>query len=291
MPTYGRRRQLLACLESLAHQTLPEPWEVIVVDDGSPEPALEAADRIARKPGWRLIRQDNAGPSAARNRGVREARGEFVALTDDDCRPEPAWLATLVQAARERPGALVGGTTFNGLPGDLFASTSQAIVDMVYEQFNADPTDAFFLTSNNMLCQRSRYLELAGFDETFSRAGAEDREFCDRWRMAGWPIVWRPDARVEHRHAQTLRTFLDLHYRYGRGAYRYQASRRDRGSGTMREDMGFHLSLGSRIARLLVDRGSLFDGATMLIAFALWQAANAVGFGAEALSGGRPRRP
>ena len=286
VPSYGRPRQLRACLDALVGQSLAEPWETVVVDDGSPQPVVGLADEFAGRLDLRVIRQDNAGPAAARNRGVREARGEFVAFTDDDCLPEPAWLETLVRTARGRPGALVGGTTVNGVRGDLFASTSQLIVDMVYDHFNADPDNAYFLTSNNMLCTRERFLSLGGFDRAFPRAGAEDREFCDRWRMAGWPIMWRPDARIEHRHSQSLRQFVDLHFRYGRGARLYQVVRRGRGSGTMREDMGFHRSLVRRVGARLADEGGLARRAQMLAALALWQAANAAGFAAEALSGG-----
>ena len=285
VPTYCRPQQLRSCLEALAAQTFPEPWEVVVVDDGSPQPFtasdMPAADRCA----LRVIRQENAGPAAARNRGVREARGEFVAFTDDDCRPEPGWLGTLVDAVRQRPGALVGGTTFNGLTDELFASTSQLIVDLVYEHFNARPDDAYFLASNNIICTRERLLSMGGFDEGYPRAGGEDRDLCDRWRRLDWPIVWEQAAHVEHRHSQSLRTFLDLHFRYGRGAHRYQSVRRKRKSGTMREDLSFHTTLPRRVARRLIGRRSLTSGIGTVAALMAWQLANAAGFAVEALAG------
>jgi GT2 family glycosyltransferase len=289
VPTYRRPRQLRACIEALAAQDLQEPWEVVVVDDGSPEPPDPGVESLMAARGWRLIRQANAGPSAARNRGVREARGEFIAFTDDDCLPEPALLETLLRAARDRPNALVGGTTVNGLTGDFFASTSQLIVDLVYEHFNADPDDGYFLASNNVLCSRERFLELGGFDESFPRAGAEDRDFCDRWRMRGWPIVWRPEARVEHRHGQSFRQFVDLYVRYGRGAYRYQAIRKKRGSGTMREDLGFHRTLPRRVWRRLKHPGREGTGIATIAALGVWQVANAAGFLLEAVMPGGKR--
>lgn len=289
VPTFGRPRQLQACLEALAGQTLQEPWEAVVVDDGSPEQLTGLAGSFVGRLDLRLIRQANAGPAAARNRGVAEARGQFVAFTDDDCRPEPAWLETLLAAAREKPGALVGGTTWNGLPDELFASTSQLIVDLVYEHFNADHEYGYFFVSNNVLCSRERFIELGGFDATFPRAGAEDRDFCDRWRVAGWPLVWRPAARVEHRHSQTLGKFVDLHFRYGRGAYLYQAMRRARDSGTMREDLGFHANVPKRLRRrLAAGSGPLWWGA-VVASLAVWQLANAAGFVTEALRGGRKK--
>jgi len=291
VPTYRRPRQLQACLEALAAQRLEEPWDVVVVDDGSPEPPNSGVESLARSRDWRIVRQANAGPSAARNRGVREARGGVVAFTDDDCRPEPSWLGSLLQAVRERPGALVGGTTVNGLTDDFFASTSQLIVDLVYEHFNADPDDGYFLASNNILCSRKGFLEIGGFDESFSRAGAEDRDFCDRWRMRGWPIVWRPEARIEHRHGQSFRQFVDLYVRYGRGAYRYQAIRKERGSGTMREDLGFHATLPHRVWHHLKQQGHVGSGIATVAALGVWQVANAAGFLLEAFNGRERRVP
>lgn len=288
VPTYGRPRQLSDCLEALAAQTFREPWEVVVVDDGSPEPVGGVPVALAGRFPIRAIRQENAGPAAARNRGVREARGEFIAFTDDDCLPEPGWLGQLVEAARARPGALVGGTSVNGLTRDLFASTSQLIIDLVYEHFNADPEEAYFLTSNNMLCSREQFLTLGGFDTGFPRAGAEDRDFCDRWRTSGWRMAWHPAARIEHRHSQSLRKFLDLHYRYGRGAHRYQAARRERQSGSMREDLGFHASLPRRVWRRLPVTKNPVQALGMLAALGMWQVANAVGFAVE--SRAPPRR-
>jgi GT2 family glycosyltransferase len=283
VPTYRRPRQLQACLEALATQDIQENWEVVVVDDGSPEPPLPAVESLVAAHGWQLIRQANAGPSAARNRGVREARGEFVAFTDDDCLPEPAWLAKLLREAWVRPHALVGGTTVNGLTADLFASTSQLIVDFVYEHFNADLKNGYFLASNNLLCSIALFQEVGGFDESFTRAGAEDRDFCDRWRMRGWPITWQPEARIEHRHRQSFSNFIKLHIRYGRGAYNYQKIRKERGSGSMRKDFGFHKTLPRRVWNYLKRPGQSRVKIATVGALSVWQIANATGFLLEAL--------
>lgn len=283
IPTYARPARLRGCLAALARQTIAaDTFEVVVVDDGSPQPVVPPADTALTGPTVRIIRQQNAGPSAARNRGVQEARGELIALTDDDCLPTPVWLETLVDTHRQCPGALVGGITFNGLTDDIFATTSQMIVDLVYEHFNHDQQAAFFLTSNNMLCSRAAYSELGGFDTTFPRAGAEDRDFCDRWRASGRPLRLVPSATIEHRHAQNLRQFLGLHYRYGRGAYLYHAKRRARGSGSMQEDFRFHGGLIRHLPRHLRRQQGLGRKTQILAALAIWQAANAAGFCREA---------
>src|SRR6516225_4148511 len=83
IPAYTCAASIGAALESVFSQTFRE-FEVIVINDGSPDtPQLERAlttyqERI------QYIRQENAGPSSARNRGIRQARGKYVAFLDSD---------------------------------------------------------------------------------------------------------------------------------------------------------------------------------------------------------------
>jgi glycosyltransferase involved in cell wall biosynthesis len=278
IPTRNRPQEVERCLDALSKQTQPSgSFEVIVVDDGS-EPALAIdPQRWAAKFELKLIHQKNTGPAGARNRGVAEARGEFLAFTDDDCLPTPTWLEKLVAALRANPEAMVGGSTFNGLKNDLFAETSQLIVQLVYNHFNRDPANAYFFASNNMACRRIDCLHLGGFDEEFPKAAAEDREFCDRWRMQGRPLVWEKNALIEHRHAQTLAGFCRLHFRYGQGAFLYQSKRKLRGSGTMAQDLGFHRSL-PKLAGSCLEPYSLPQRVALGFNLLLWQIANAAGF-------------
>jgi GT2 family glycosyltransferase len=282
IPTYGRSESLRHTLAALAKQDM-RGFEVVVVDDGSPEPVSEDVAPTTDVFELRIIRQQNAGPAAARNLGAREARGEILAFTDDDCLPRPDWLSTLTREILSHPEALVGSLTFNGLPDNNWSATSQLIIDLVYDHFNRDPENAYFLASNNLACRRELFLSLGGFDTSFPRAGAEDRDFCDRWRMTKHPIRLIREPLVEHRHAQTLRKFLDLHYRYGRGAYLYQAKRKERGSGTMTEDLGFHRALLRTVPKQLQGQ-CFFSKCTSFFTLLCWQAANAAGFFAAMLN-------
>lgn len=278
IPTRNRPQAIERCLDALAEQTLPPgSFEVVVVDDGS-EPALSLDPaRWSSKFELKLIRQKNTGPAGARQRGVAEARGEFLAFTDDDCLPTPTWLEKLVAALRENPEAMVGGSTFNGLKNDLFAETSQLILEMVYEHFNRDPANSYFFASNNIALRRDRYLASGGFDPDFDSPAAEDREFCDRWRMQRRPLVWKKDSWIEHRHAQDVFGFCRLHFRYGQGAFLYQAKRKERASGSMAADMAFHRSLPKMVLQKIRDRRRL-EQLTIPAAFFLWQAMNTTGF-------------
>jgi glycosyltransferase involved in cell wall biosynthesis len=283
IPTFGRPDKLAKTLRALDRQDNTD-FEVIVVDDGSSQPvqleSLPTSDRFTLS----IFRQENRGPAAARNLGAQQASGGILLFTDDDCLPVPEWVTALKHAIQCCPEALIGGLTFNGLQDNRWSSASQLIIDLVYDHFNRDPEDAYFLTSNNLACRRDLFLELGGFDTDFRRAGAEDRDFCDRWRMSKRPIRLLQEPLVEHRHAQTFGKFLDLHYRYGRGAYLYQSRRQQRGSGTMAEDLGFHRALlqsaPSRLRNFPVT-----DKIANIFALICWQLANAAGFLREMTGG------
>jgi len=102
IPTYNRAALLAEAIDSALAQTRP-PDEIVVVDDGSTDATTAVLARFAPK--VRAVRQDNAGEAAARNRGVAEARGPWIAFLDSDDRWEPAALERLEAAARAHPDA------------------------------------------------------------------------------------------------------------------------------------------------------------------------------------------
>ena len=215
IPSYNRPDRLARCLEAIGAQE-DQDFEVVVVDDGSATPLAEVCGPFGSK--VRCIRQENAGAGPARNRAVREAQGEFLAFTDDDCLPHPDWLGKLRAAHQGDPSRLVGGYVVNGLPDNVYSTTSQELCDYLYDYFGADQGDISFFTTNNMACSRESFLAISGFDDIFPGAGAEDRDFGMRWRESGRHLFYEPDALVDHFHAMTLKSFLRQHWNYGRGA-------------------------------------------------------------------------
>ena len=126
IPTYDRPRPLSACLEAMSGLEYPrDRFEVIVVDDGSPEPPEAAAAPFRDRLDLTLLRLPHAGPATARNAGASRARGEYLAFTDDDCAPDPGWLHALAARFAAEPGGLLGGRTINRLPENPYSSASR----------------------------------------------------------------------------------------------------------------------------------------------------------------------
>jgi glycosyltransferase involved in cell wall biosynthesis len=208
IPTFERSTALEGCLHALEAQTLPSAkFEVIVCDDGSRPPMRDAlASMLAALAGRlhvRLIRQDNAGPAAARNRGAAAATGRYLAFTDDDCRPEPDWLERLLDHFAMRPEALLGGGLRTTIGSDRYARATQAIMDFVYDDQERRSGLRVFSTSNLAL-PASGFEKLGGFSSSFKRAAGEDYDLCARWYRGGGEIAYAPDAVVAHDHALTL---------------------------------------------------------------------------------------
>lgn len=218
IPTHGRPQKLGQCLDHIARLARPrDDFEVVVVDDGSParlDDVVRALDALDVK----LLHQTQSGPSVARNHGARIARGRYLAFTDDDCGPRPDWLDALERAHQASTAAAVGGVVTNAAVGNTFAAANAALLAFVTAYFREHNSSLGFYTSNNLSVPRDRFLEIGGFNEANRRAAGEDRMFCHEWLKRGWPLVNAPDAVVDHFHDQSLRGFLAMHYRYGRGA-------------------------------------------------------------------------
>ncbi|MEM8754023.1 MAG: glycosyltransferase [Pseudomonadota bacterium] len=246
VPSYDRPDRLEDCLKALL--AAEGAFPVIVVDDGSPRPLEPIC--AAFGPRVTCLTQRNAGPAAARNAGAAAARTPFLAFTDDDCRPRPGWVRALRAALEAAPQALIGGRVENGLPENVYAAASQTLCDHLYDYFDAESGSAPFFTSNNIACAKAAFDLMGGFDQSFPLAAAEDRDFGLRWRDRCGPLVYRPDAVIDHFHALDLRRFWRQHRNYGRGARHLHRVMDRRGDERpKREPLGFYLGLVARPLR------------------------------------------
>lgn len=220
VPAFNRPVGLRRCVCALLVQTMAE-IEIIVVDDAGTPPAGEVLGDV-NDPRLRVMRQDsNKGPAAARNRGAREAKGERLAFTDDDCAPRPDWVERLVATHVSQPAAMVGGVTVNGATIEPHAEASQRLIDCLYDRLNLNAHDANFLTSNNMMVSAGDFAAVGGFDENYSLPAGEDRAFCRTWRASGRPMMLERAAIIDHFHAMTFRGFWRQHFNYGQASWHY----------------------------------------------------------------------
>ena len=224
IPTYRRPEVLLRVLEGLARQTDPPSFEVVVIDDGSGDGTAARLGAYRPSHPFRFATQANSGPAAARNAGVRLARGSTILFLGDDTVPEPPLLAVHAAAHAERrpyPVAVLGYTTW---PADRRVSPFLTQINEYGLQFGyrliQDPESVpfnFFYTSNISL-PRSLLLDAGLFDTTFPHAAWEDIEMAYRLTGAGMRIVYRPAAVARHYHDITFASFRKRQEKSGQAA-------------------------------------------------------------------------
>jgi len=176
IPAYNREKLVVATLESVLRQTL-RPIETLVVDDASTDATTAEVEKFSQlhpDAGVRLVRQPvNAGVSAARNRGIREAQGEWIAFLDSDDLWEPTHLEQLVAHAGDADvvfsrargfsdgGPQAGAKTWTS----RFANADEVIAEMI---------GACHILPSASMVRKESLLAAGGFDEDREIQHAED---------------------------------------------------------------------------------------------------------------------
>ena len=208
---WNRKDLLRACLASLGAQS-DVIFETIVVDNGSEDGSADVAESEF---GARVIRnRENRGFCAANNQGIAAARGEFIALLNNDAEAEAGWLAELARACDLRPD--VGMAASKVLvwedprridkAGHLIFPDGQnrgrGAGSLDQGQFDGE--EEVLWPDGCAAMYRKRMLdEIGGFDEDFFAYG-DDAELGLRARIAGWKCVYAPRAVVRHHRGSTL---------------------------------------------------------------------------------------
>lgn len=193
MPLYNKRDYVEAAIRSaLAQRGL---HELIVVDDGSTDGSADIVANLAREDARvRLLRQANAGVSAARNRGVQASTAEYVAFLDADDLYLPGFLDQVAALAACYPEAGVCGTAYRRFAGDAEAALAagetgprDAVGRLVPAFFDEWARGSFFFTSS--VCVRRQALLALG---TLFPAGERLGEDQDVWfRLAErYPVAY-----------------------------------------------------------------------------------------------------
>lgn len=199
IPAYNAERYIGEALASVHAQTLRD-LEVLLVDDGSTDATIREAERFVGKLDLSIVRQANAGPSAARNNGIRRARGRFCALLDADDVMLPELLATqvaLLEADRDLALVITDVMTFDerGIINPKRWNFSEIHHGTFLDRLLLDN----FVTTSAVMAPKQRLLEAGLFSE--DRRVAEDYELwlrmAARWKAT---IVERPLVRYRYLH-------------------------------------------------------------------------------------------
>jgi glycosyltransferase involved in cell wall biosynthesis len=202
--TFNRAASLaraLACLA--AQQTAGEfTLEIIVVDNASTDETREVVSQLAAgdAPQVRYCFEPRQGLPFARNRGLREAQGEWIAFFDDDQLAPSEWLLTLIRFARSRALQCVGGARtlrFEAEPPQLAPYCRQLLGESNAGTQPVRYRRTLLPTTGNVLVHRRLFDALRGFDETWLEGG-EDTEFFNRLVSSNVEAWYTPDAVVEH---------------------------------------------------------------------------------------------
>lgn len=204
------------CLAAV-QQALGPDDEVLVVDSASADARAVAA--VAGEAGATLVREDLPGASRARNAGWRAARHELVALTDDDCLPDPGWLTAYAAASASDEGA----TFFWGAVTVETTGTGTAEQGLDGPPTAAHGDDVSLLgPSCNMAVRRAALERVGGFDVELgagtSLRAAEDRDLQVRLLAAGGRGAFVPDALVQHELWRSRWALVRLQHSYGYGS-------------------------------------------------------------------------
>lgn len=189
-------------LDALLAQSIDEPWEILISDNGSRDRSRELVrDYAARFPRVRLVdSSDRPGLAHARNVGARAADAFALAFCDQDDRVAPGWLAAMAAALRRHE--LVAGRLEHDLLNEPWTIEvrGRPQVDGLLQYEPGWPPFAFGCTLG---VRKALHERLGGFDERFAN-GAEDADYCWRAQRAGVELVFVPEAVTHYRFRHSL---------------------------------------------------------------------------------------
>lgn len=197
---YNGSRYIVEAVQSVAAQSAP-PLELIIVDDGGSDDSLVLIAAQALPFDVRIVRQGNAGQSAARNAGIRAARGEYIAFLDQDDAWRPNHLAELTTRLADEPeiGWLFADFDLVDVDGETIARDiiAQSVRSLDRSTLADLLTDDLMALPSASLMRRDALRAVGGFDRRLS--GYEDDELYVRLFRAGWRIAPLPRATVRYR--------------------------------------------------------------------------------------------
>jgi GT2 family glycosyltransferase len=206
IPVHGKLDYTVACLRSIARHGAQAPFEVIVVDDASPD---DTAQVIAGIEGVRLLRNpDNLGFIGTCNAGAAAARGTYLLFLNNDTQVTPGWLDRLHACLAEEPDAGIAGSRLVYPDGRLQEAGGIVYADgqaWNYGRFEQpdDPRflyrrDADYVSGASLMIGATLFRTIGGFDARYAPAYCEDMDLGFAVRAAGKRVIYEPASVVVH---------------------------------------------------------------------------------------------
>jgi O-antigen biosynthesis protein len=233
--TCANARLAVRCVEAI-QSAASGPYEVIVVENRPQRSTVAHAleQRFGGDQRVRYAEEHRPGLACARNAGLRAARGELVAFTDDDVTADPAWLPAIRATFAAAPevdcvtGLIVPLEleTPTQLLVERFAGYAKGFAPRVYALDEPPPdqplfpyTAGYFGSGANMAFRTAALRNLGGFDPVLGTGtparGCEDLDICIRVLVAGSRLAYEPRAIVWHRHPDTHAHLRQRAFDYG----------------------------------------------------------------------------
>ncbi|WGS70997.1 glycosyltransferase family 2 protein [Pseudanabaena galeata] len=222
IPTYNRLPILQKCLQAMEAQNFTQPYEIVVVDDGSTDGTVEFLQSHADEfPHVRLFLQNHEGAAIARNTGIDLAQGDTIVFIDSDLVVTPVFLSAhakaLAKASKIGDRAFTYGLVINTSNFENPSSEPLKITDI---------SQAFFATGNVAIAKHW-LIEAGKFDTSFRQYGWEDLELGVRLKKLGLKLIKCPEAVGYHWHPaftiEQLPRLVDVEAQRGRmGVVFYQ---------------------------------------------------------------------
>lgn len=217
VPFYNSERYISECIESLLSQKYPmENYEIIMVDNNSTD---ASADIVRRYSQVKLVSEKRQGAYAARNRGLKEARGEVIAFTDPDCVPSSDWLKE-IELAMADVGVVIGS---HQLARDSFLLSILADYENEKKNyiFNNKIKEAYYGHTNNMAVRKKLFDEMGLFIER-SR-GADTIFVCQCIELYSSDVIrYSPTVQVRHMEIDNVGTYFRKVSVYGSSSQKYR---------------------------------------------------------------------
>lgn len=200
IPTYNREKLLAKCLSALAGQTFPaEEYEVIVIDDGSTDGTPAMVKELARKAPCCInyVYKEHKGIGAARNVGLRLARGELIIFIDSDIVAVPDFIQAHVSQHKITRKAGSFQVDDNFIVHGPVIYTTNLDNPLATKKRVTDISTAFFATTNVSIAKKWLF-EAGLFDEDFTEYGWEDLELGQRLRRLGLMVIRSEEPKGYH---------------------------------------------------------------------------------------------